>query len=379
MHSFLPTEQTTLLVFFNLCLILLVYTLMKKALRHPHIVASSNRRTTIILIFAFILFSFCDTDWFHYLRVYPLLVSGFAGHMEEIYVWIAQNLSIDYLTFRFIVWGGGFILFLYLIKFLPIKTDLVILVFSSIWIAKFSYARASLAMVILYFGIILLLSKGRNLVYALAGLLIIASSAYFHKSTFFGIALVIIAFLSMLMKPKYFISLFILSVPIIVYILKGYIGDFLLMDATEEGVMGDMARGQGYFGEEEFNRGIGPTLGRFLEFSPYYLVAFISLKLVYSNIKSKIYQIPKEIMFLMRYVIIGVIISSVFFFNLGFGDTSLIAGRFLRFFAIPSAIVLAYLIEHKIFYGLSKKTFYIGFIGLLYAVTYSMYCAFVGQ
>ena len=183
----------------------------------------------------------------------------------------------------------------------------------------------------------------------------------------------------MLMKPKYFISLFILSVPIIVYILKGYIGDFLLMDATEEGVMGDMARGQGYFGEEEFNRGIGPTLGRFLEFSPYYLVAFISLKLVYSNIKSKIYQIPKEIMFLMRYVIIGVIISSVFFFNLGFGDTSLIAGRFLRFFAIPSAIVLAYLIEHKIFYGLSKKTFYIGFIGLLYAVTYSMYCAFVGQ
>ena len=379
MNDILPTEQSWYLVFFNLCLILMMFGLMKKALKTPNTVLISNRLLAVALMFIFVLFSFWGADWFHYLKYYPFLQNGFAGHMEDIYVWIVQNLTVDYLSFRFIVWGGGLILFLYLIKLLPIKTDLVLLIFSSIWIARFSYARASLAMVILYLGIILLLSKGKNLLYTLVGLLIIASSAYFHKSTFFGIALVTIAFLSMLMKPKYFISLFILSVPVIVYILKGFIGDFLLMDAAEEGVMGDMAHGQVYLGAEEFNRGVGPLLARFLEFSPYYLVAFISLKLVYSNIKNKIHQIPKEIMFLMRYVIIGVIVSSIFFFNLGFGDTSLIAGRFLRFFAIPSAIVLAYLIENKLFYSLSRKTFYIGFIGLLYAVTYSMYCAFVNQ
>jgi hypothetical protein len=183
----------------------------------------------------------------------------------------------------------------------------------------------------------------------------------------------------MTMKPKYFIGLLILSFPLIIYLLRGLIGDFLLMDASEENLMGSIAKGQSYLGADQVNRGIGPFLGRLLEFVPYYMVMILSLKSILSNTNRRSVQIPKGIKFFMIYVIIGVIVTSLFFFNFGFGDTSLIAGRFLRFFAIPSTIILAYLIENKIFYNLSKKTFYIGFIGLLYAVTYSMYCAFISS
>ena len=374
MDIFLPTRQTAFLIFFNLCLILLIFTQMKKALNFPYTVSNEKRYLSIFLMFIFVLFPFWGKDWFHYQEAYPELKSGYAGHMEEIYVWIAQNITYDYLSFRLIIWGGGLLLLLNLINKIPIKKDLVILVFCSVWIARYSYARVSLAMVILYWGSILLISRRCNLLQIMIAVMVMCSSLFFHKSVAFGLALVILSLLSLVLRSKYFITLLLILFPLLIGPLKDFIGDFLLMDIAEEGVWGDIASGRGYLQGEVTEYGIGASLARVLEFVPYYLIAILCVKYIRSNVSNKKNDsAPRVIVFLMRYQVIGVLVSTLFFFNLGYGDTSLIAGRFFRFFAIPSSILLAYFIENRFSIRLSHSTFYIGFCGLLYGILYTMY------
>ena len=144
MYSVLPKEQTASLVFFNICLLLIMHMLMRKSLRQPYVVSASCRRLSVFLMFIFVLFSFWGSDWFHYKEIYECFLGEGGGHMEEVYFWIAQNLSIDYLSFRLIVWGGGLILFFFIIEGMPIKKDLALLIFSSIWIIWYSYARKTI-------------------------------------------------------------------------------------------------------------------------------------------------------------------------------------------------------------------------------------------
>ena len=118
MYYFLPIEQTAGLVFCNICLIIFMYWLMNRALKPPFIVPVGNRNLTIILMFIFVLFSFWGADWFHYYRVFDELKIGGRTTIEEVYTWIAQNLSPNYLVFRFVIWGSSLCL---LLKMSPLQ------------------------------------------------------------------------------------------------------------------------------------------------------------------------------------------------------------------------------------------------------------------
>ena len=112
MDSLLPNEQTAGLVLFNIVILLLLFFTLKEALEPPHMVSLAKYRFALFLCVIFCVFSFWGTDWFHYLEKFPMLLSGEKGHMESIYVWIAQNLSPNYIIFRLIIWGGAFYLFI---------------------------------------------------------------------------------------------------------------------------------------------------------------------------------------------------------------------------------------------------------------------------
>lgn len=376
MDSILPIEQTGGLVFFNLCLILLMYILMKKSLYAPYVVTSSNKMKTTLIMYLFVLFSFWGADWFHYLEYYPSLLTGTTGAMEDIYFWIAQNLSFDYLSFRLIIWGGSLFLLLHIFKQLSIPTHLAIFFFATIYIIWFAYARVSLAMVLTFYGSVFLYKPYKNKrLSVIIGLLIIACAIFFHKSALFGIFATILAISVTKLRKKTFVLL-VLCFPIFVYIAQSSLGEFLSAEVsrTDGGFSADMATGQQYLNSETTRKGPGYLIQVFLERFPHYMLVYLSFKFI----RSKFYNFaPEDIKFFIRLQFFIVLLSSLFMFDLG-ANTDVVYGRFIRFSAIPSCIVLTYFYSIRYKFKYTQITYYLAFMGTLYAVVYSMYNAYVG-
>lgn len=371
MHSFLPTEQTAGLVFFNLCLLLLMYALMKKALRPPYIAPPTNRSVTILLMFVFILFSFWGLDWFGYQSSFKLLKSGHSGHMEEVYVWIAQNLSPNYIMFRFVVWGGSLCLLLHMFKRLSIPTNLVIFFFCSIYIIWFSYARVSAAMVLVYYGLTVLYKPYKSkFLSILIGTSAIGCAYFFHKSALFGIAAALLTILVNRFEKKTFIIL-LLCYPVLIYLAQSYLSDFLMADASAgDGALGQsMASGQRYLNRDGGTSSPLVLLSFFAERFPHFLLSYIS----FYFIKSKYYNnAPNDIKVFMRLQFFLVLLSSLFMFDLG-ANTTIVFIRFLRFAVIPSCIVLTYLYSVGFKFKYTQIAYYIAFAGTLYTLFYRIY------
>lgn len=376
MHSFLPNAQSASLVFFNLCLLLLMYALMKKALRSPHTIASSNSGATILLMYVFILFSFWGSDWFHYMESFEYLRMGVSATMEDIYVWIAQKLSINYIIFRLIIWGGSLYVLLYMFKRLSIPTHLAIFFFSTIFIIWFSYARVTVAMVLVYYGITILYKPYKSKkISILLGISAIGCAYFFHKTALFGIATALLAILVNKFEKKTFVIL-LLCYPILLYFAKSYLGDFLAADASaEDGAIGQsMSTGQRYLEKSTIEHGPGYLIQSFLEKFPHFLLAFVSFQFI----RSKYYlEASSDIKAFVRLQFFIVLLSSLFMFDLG-ANTEVIYTRFLRFAVIPSCIILTYFYSTRFKFKYIQIAYYLAFMGTVYAVVYSMYNAYVG-
>lgn len=348
---------------------------MKRSLSAPYVVASSNKMKTTLIMYLFVLFSFWGADWFHYLEYYPTLLRGNKGSMEDVYFWIAQNLSFDYLSFRFVVWGGSLCLLLHMFKRLSIPSHLAIFFFTTIYIIWFAYARATLAMVLIFCGSVFLYKPYKNRrLSVIVGFLIIGSAAFFHKSALFGIFAAILAiFVNKFHKKT--LLLLALCFPIFVYIAESYLGDFLNAEISRDdgGVAAGMAVGQQYLNSETVVKGPGYLLQAFLERFPHYMLVFISFKFI----GSKSYEVaPQDIKFFIRLQFFIVLLSSLFMFNLG-ANTATIYGRFIRFAVIPSCVILTYFYSIRYKFKYTQITYYLAFIGTIYAVVYSMYNAYL--
>ena len=370
----LPTASSAELVLFNLVLLFAIFTLQRKALKHPFCVAKSNRFTAVFLMFIFVLFSFWGADWFHYKEGYSDLCNGYSGHMENIYVWIAQNLSIGYLSFRFAVWGTGLILLLMTIKRLPLKQDLVLLFWGSFWMIWFSYARVSLGLALCFWGLSVLYNPYRLkiLSYILA-ITAISCSFVFHKSIFVLLFAVLLTFLSFRLNRKLFIVIVFFAIPLLVSLIKAGITTLFLfdVDASEGSIEQSISSGQYYLGagQEAGIKGIGQRLATFLGAIPNYLLLVQSLRM---SFKKNVDNVPKSIQVFIRLFVILVLIASLFLFDFGI-DTSVLFIRFIRFAAFPCAILLAYFWENRRYPKLTRWTFYLAALSTLYSVSYSLY------
>lgn len=375
MHSFLPTEQTAGLVFFNLCLLLLMYALMKKALRPPYIAPPTNRTLTVLLMFVFVLFSFWGLDWFGYQSSFEYLKNGYPGHMEEVYLWIVQNLSPNYIMFRFVVWGGSLCLLLHMFKRLSIPTNLAIFFFCSIYIIWFSYARVSAAMVLVYYGLTVLYKPYKSkFLSILIGTSAIGCAYFFHKSALFGIAAALLTILVNRFEKKTLIIL-LLCYPVLIYLAQSYLSDFLMADASaEDGALGQsMSSGQRYLQKDLSQKGIGSLIQNFLERFPHFLLAYISFYFIRSNYYL---DAPTDIKAFIRLQFFIVLLASLFMFDLG-ANTQIVFSRFLRFAVIPSCIILTYFYSTRFKFKYTQIAYYLAFLGTLYALVYSMYNAYV--
>ena len=366
----LPTEQSALLVLLNIIMIGCNYLVLKDSLKNPYHTTIGKYRLGVFLCSLFCLFSFWGTDWFHYLETYDIIRAGYETNLENVYVWIIQNISPYYLIFRLIVWGSALCLLVKTVNNLSVSKEIVLLLFGVIYIIWFAYARATLAMVLAFYGYSLIVKNRHNFQSVVLGTSILLSSYFFHKTAAFAIG---VAALALFLKryPRYAIWILLITFPVGVVCAKIGVTDFMMSDTGGDGDMASyMAAGQRYMEEDLSSHGIGALLQSMLERIPYYLTACLGFGIIRQN---KI-LIPNDVKAFIVLQILLVLISSIFAFNLGV-NTSTIYVRFLRFAAMPTTIVMAYLYQSGYRHKYVKRTIQIAVCGTLYALLYSFYNA----
>lgn len=371
MDDFLPIDISPYLVSSNILLSILIFITTKDALKPPFKISNSRLTITLLLLTIYCLFSFWGHDWYYYFRDYKDLVQGYTGHIENVYVWIAQNLSFDYISFRFVIWCGALFLFWDIIKRISISKSLALFIFGTIYIIWFSYARVTLAMMLAFWGLIYLSnSKINKFISVPIGLIVIVSSYFFHKSALFGIAMVLMTIIA-LYKPKLIFFTSIIMFPILVIVVNAQIADFLLInvESDSEIMTNYMTSGQRYLDRDVVHRGWGSNISTILERTPYYLVSFLGIKMI----NSKLF-IPKDVKPIVILQFLIVLFSSVFLFVRD-ANVIIISERLMRFAVVPTSIVMAYLYQSGINRKIVMSSIYIGIGGTLYALLYSCYLA----
>ena len=370
MLDYIGYEKTAGLVLFNIVLFIFALLCFTKAKKSPFYISSTGRKNFgIFLILIFFVFAFWGSDWFHVADFYPQLQAGNKTHMEDVYVWIAQNIAPNYIVFRIIIWGLCLFLTKLIFDRLDVSKDLLWFMFVIFGVIWCSYARVSLSMCLMFYGFSLLFNpyKHRLLSYVL-GLMCICASYFFHKSALFGILVILISICVRKFNKKT-IFLLVLSIPLLFYVLKSFLIEYLLIDVGSEGDMWDKSvmSAQSYMERDANAVGIGALLLKFLERSAYFLTCIISiLAIIEKRKRSPIIDA------FMRLDIIMVLVSSLFLFNVGI-NTSIISERFFRFLFIPTTILVAHFWQNNYKPRLTKTCCYLGGAYSFYALLYSIY------
>ena len=207
----------------------------------------NNVLRDFILLCLFCIFSFQDTDWFHYVEIFKsystpetfvisydfLFGKTDYSHMEKIYSYLAYCSFDNYLLFRLIIWGSALVLFFLTCKNLGVKLSYVLYYFVPLFLLLFCYGRVSLAFSMAFYGYSLLvknfdrkfykktlITKKKSFVSlvlsTITGVFFIIASLLFHKSV--GILLPVFAISIIPLTKKTMLVYIILFVSIIVVV-----------------------------------------------------------------------------------------------------------------------------------------------------------------
>lgn len=375
LHLVAPTP---LLVLFNIVIIGALYILTKPALKKGFL---DKSRTIVVLCFCFIfcLFSFWGADWFGYLKYFYAIQQGYVDSvsLEYIYKWIMSTFPSYYLFFRAIVWGTSLFFLVQTVKRLQMNLGVVLFFFCCIFLIYFSYARVTLAITMMCYGYSLLWkidTKSRNYLSFCAGVCLIITSFFFHKSAILGImAIVVSIIVKKIGRVGPVIVLF--SFPLCVLALNVFFSDYFGELTETEDTMGEYARaGSSYLNADNSSgfSGIGTFIQRaVLERLPYFLLAFCC----YKEIRSPSVKYNEGISAMIVLLFVIVVTSLVFAFDLGV-NTSTVHVRYLRFAQVPACIVLSYFYINNIQVRLVIWTYKIGVFACFYSLFYVLYNSF---
>lgn len=378
MLDFIGNKQTVILVLTNILAVFVMREVMKPAFTYPYVVTSSRRRNCVILCFLFCLFSFWGADWFGYKSEIELvkMYGSLHSNLETFYVRLIHLLPDSYLLFRTVIWGTALILFFKTIKILPLSLDLTLLFFCSAWLPLFSYARASLAMAIMFYGVAWYYSNRgiKGFIVKFLSVAIILSAIFFHKSAVFGILALLIAIFSKNIGRNW-LFIYVCLFPIMVYVIQSYMGEFMALDvdSTAEGLEAYTTAGQRYLSAKTTNHGIGTNLQLFLEHVPFYILAYFCYRFMQSL---KFKTVPDTIKIFIKTLFMIIMMASVFMFDFGV-NTDTIYVRLMRYSIIPGVIVLTYFYQNKLYKVWPIRIYKLAFFSMVYSMVYVAYNVYV--
>lgn len=330
------------LTFWLLYMLVFAYA-FKKTVLSWH---KSSRFKDVTWLFAifftlFTIFYCVNDDYFQYREWLDVPSLCYWGK-EKFYFYailLCRSLQFDYPyeLFRLIVWGGAVFIAYYTFRMyrrlmLPGLALLLLFVFHA---GSFSYARASLAMAVYFFGIAMVLRHNGSIP-KLLGIGIALSSYYFHHELLIAIAALPFLFLSFEKKSSSVLSIILLVIVIYAVSFIGsnlqFLDEMFDNDDLTSRIENINEKGQGTF---RFS-----TLINYLKyFYPFYLITKYFWKK----------KVPKSIAGMYR-ITCGILMLSIAFMVV-YGLRSVYTYRVLYMAMIP----LTLLIDYGFCHGYFKK------------------------
>lgn len=154
-------------------------------------ISAYNTLWLFLLIAVFSITSFYNGDFFHYMMNVKTFYPGMPSfHLEKIYEYIIIITHNNYLLFRTVIWTSALFIYVLTLRQYKINTLCGMYVMFILFVTIFCYARVSLAMSILFYGIAIFSNTERSSGKLKSiGLVIILSSYFFHKSMIITILL----------------------------------------------------------------------------------------------------------------------------------------------------------------------------------------------
>lgn len=360
-------------VIFNMILYFCLMKLGWKSWSQP----SRHYKKDTLIVFLFTLLCLCvfsyTGDFYHYFDIFRSFLHGGnpTTHLEDVYASLFNWVFGSYYLWRALIWGVSVILLTWTCRFLRLNSILVWFVFLSYGVIFFVNGRVSLAMSILFFGLSVMVRPKNSFIKRVLGFIIMLSSIFFHKTMGFGIAVAILSLLSNKIN-KFTIGVCLLLIPLFIILAKLFIMHFLLMSA-DEGAQQVILSGQGYITREEEDSGIGRRIQLYL----LWLDFVIWFLIIFKSVKKHIYNSwPLNYRVFANFSFFTLLISSIFFFDLGF-STRLLQLRFAEFSFFPTAVFLTTCRKCDFENKLTKWAITIGIIQSSYNFIYLLYIAFI--
>lgn len=266
-------------------------------LKREQSLLSSNISVWIhILILLFCVFSFWGTDYYHYRETLDSLDAHYSyddqyTHLENLYMWIYGVCGRYYTLFRIVVWGGAYLLFIFATKKLNVYNNLTFLLFTTLFLLTFSYARVSLGMASFFLACVILFEKQSWFSNIIIAAMLCVLSYFSHKSM---IALLCLLPFSLIKYNKWVWLLVMAIVFVVVNKFSDQItvllfGSVDYMDETNE-LYETFASASSYNEESLYQRvGLGEKLQNVLQYVSIFVPLIMLLqKNIYRYLQNKI-------------------------------------------------------------------------------------------
>lgn len=356
-------------VFLNLLLYLLILLLARKGVAKVF-VDKSSFRVLIVVFLLFCLYPAWSGDYFHYRESFPLIKKGWLSHMENVYVFIIENIVASYFQLRLVVWGTAILALYYSYKNLNINCYLAFTIFAVMFVHRFSYARVSLAMALSFLGLSLILSSKKHYNF-IFGAVFLISSLFFHKTALFGVSIILVSLIVFNFLEKITMIIILCCFPLLLIAAQTFLNDFISLNILDYEAIINIEKGQDYLSREALSKGLATRLDTILM-----NCAYLSIVVEYLlfHFKKKYSSLPTAIKVFATASFLTIVIASLFAFDLGF-TTDVIYERFIYFSMIPSAAFISYCIEIGCFKKWTKITIIFNVFSVMYSLLYSLYLA----
>ena len=365
MYSQLPHYPFfNLIVFIILCMIYVkpIYSRNGLLYRQKH---SEHFHQVLfcVTVILFSVFAFTAGDFYNYFTIFVRQrVLRYDRHLEDVYVWLTNTFSLDYLMWRLVVWGPASVLMIVAFKRMRIKCIPAFASIAIFYLLTFYIMRGNLGTSIMLLGLAFIFFPGKRFkIFKISfGFLLIVCSYYFHKSMLLSLGLLIPALYN-LSKKELLISFCVFPFAVAAMkIVLMYLGNNGL-DGTDE-MISDSA--QRYSQDEMFTFNIGGIIQNTFIYLPTYLV------LVYAYTTNLMNRLPRSMRFFFNYWFIWVYMASV----CAFQDTGgWFYSRFIYMSNLPLAVFMGYVFQHFKNSRVLKAIIISAVLGCLYVLLYSVY------
>lgn len=334
---------------------------------------SNRRHGPVILFICFAIITFCTLGDFYHL-MHHLHSKGFVLNstnfgVEYIYGVIGGFVQGNYFLFRTIVFGSAFILFCKTAKRFGINPYYAALYMYISHVILFSYARATLAMAVYFYGLsFLCIKKGKHekILHYCFALFLIYTCKVFHTSTIILTILTITIFLPF---RKWSVIVLIIMIPIIKIIFTNYLDFLFTFGGSDDYFTNKLDR----YVDREQSIGIARIIIDTFSYLTFYLpFAFSTVSIFFKN---KYKQIPTSVLKFYKISFSLIFVSSIFYL-LGEAYFTFFY-RILYMSMIPLSIIVL-----KLYQGgfMSKKMFIYSLLpGIPYMVIRSLYAIYLGN